>query len=131
MLDDGEACRHRKHPEGFDAIIGTIKLPETTGQKPWTGVDMDWIGRAGKVLNSAEQMVVVLNLIRWAAYKGYPVEATSEKTGNVDRRAARQALKLLESDGLATIEWRKKQPPLVLDLPECPLIKPRKRATRH
>ena len=118
-------------PLGYDAVIGTLKLPRTANHKPWTGVDMDWIGKAGKALNSAEQMFVAISLIRWASWKGYPVEADSEKTEEVNRKAVRQTLKLLEAAGLAKVEWHSSRPPIVLDLIGCPLPAQKKRATRH
>ena len=98
---------------------------------------MDWIREAGKVLHSAEQMVVAINIIRWASWKGYPVEANSEKTGDVPRKAVRQALKLLEGEGLAKVEWREKRSPIVLDFVGCPLpsatpaAKKKNQATKH
>jgi hypothetical protein len=82
-------------PLGYDAVIGTLKLPRTANHKPWTGVDMDWIGKAGKALNSAEQMFVAISLIRWASWKGYPVEADSEKNGGGQPQSGASDFKII------------------------------------
>lgn len=77
---------------------------------------LEFLDRAGKVLYSAEHMVVLGHLIHHTTYPHFakePIAATSAKTGHVRRRVVRRTLKLLEASGLADVEWHEKHAPLV------------------
>jgi hypothetical protein len=68
---------------------------------------LDWSTEMGKVLHSAEQMVVLMQLVYHTTFaNGVPFAATAAKTGNVWPRTKIQTLRLLEAAGVVEIEWR-------------------------
>ena len=103
------------------------RVAKRKGEK-WARMQLEWSERIAKeVLNSSEQMLVLMHLMHWATFaNGEPILASAEKTGNVDPHVKLKTLKKLEAAGDAEIEWRGsgKNPLVTLKLPFETLYNP-------
>ncbi len=95
MSDEAAAELHAKAKAGKPR---RRRLAERFARMP-----LEWTAQMSKVLNSAEQMSVLIHLVNQATFSNDPIPATTRTTGGASTHVRQQTLRLLEAVGVAEV----------------------------